>query len=618
MKRLPGDDRPRGAGGRAVADEGDVARGTAHVEGERPRGPGLRGGPARTDHAPGGPAQDGPRGVAGRLAERDQPSVGLHDRGRRKPGVARATLESFEVAADDRRQRRIDRGGRDPLVLPDLGEDLGRRAHGHVRERRPEGRGEATLVLGVRVRMEQSHRDGVHVEHPHGRHDPRDLVLGQRDEHAVRAVALTRLDDTFARDDGRRVVHVEAVEIRPPLAAELEQVAEALRRHECRPRPRALQQRVRADGHAVREPRDGGRGPVRGAQCGPDRRDHADALVVGGRRHLSGGDGAAGYHHGVGEGPADVDAHQDAWGLWGQRLYHRRPLWHDRPKDRPVTSRRRLAAAFALAGLAVVGTQAHAGVLPAERTLRVAPTSPGADGLGGWTWAGRRVPAPVERGARTLVRLELNTSLISPPVWVPAAAQALSIVTRSPGGGTLLVVRAEPLDGSRAVELGVLEPTTRPSARRVALGPVAGRPVRLVLDPVTAFGRVVEVGEVGPFVTTMPGWRVTRGLALRRTGGRTEAGRPRGAARGAPRASSRPGADRRRAGARRGLGRVAGRRDAPAAGRDPELAHASRGRARARRAGSRGAPRVARCGRDRAGGPGARGPARGQPLICRA
>ncbi len=149
----------------------------------------------------------------------------------------------------------------------------------------------------------------------------------------------------------------------------------------------------------------------------------------------------------------------------------------------------------------------------------MAPASPGADGLGGWTWAGRRVPAPVERGARTLVRLELNTSLISPPVWVPAAAQAMSIVTRSPGGGTLLVVRAEPLDGSRAVELGVLEPTTRPSARRVALGPVAGRPVRLVLDPVTAFGRVVEVGEVGPFVTTMPGWRVTRGLALRRSAG---------------------------------------------------------------------------------------------------
>lgn len=170
---------------------------------------------------------------------------------------------------------------------------------------------------------------------------------------------------------------------------------------------------------------------------------------------------------------------------------------------------------MALAGLVVVGAQAHSAGLPAERTLRGGPASPEADGLGGWTWAGRRAPAPVPRGERTLIRLELNTSLVSPPVWVPAAAQAMSVVTRSPGGGTLLVVRAEPLDGGRPVELGVLEPRTRPLAQRVAVGSVAGRPVRLVLDPVTAFGRVVEVGEVGPFLTTMPGWRVTRGLVLR-------------------------------------------------------------------------------------------------------
>jgi hypothetical protein len=245
------------------------------------------------------------------------------------------------------------------------------------------------------------------------------------------------------------------------------------------------------------------------------RGDDAGALVVRRGRDLPGQDPPARDHRRVRERPADVDADQGAAGLARTRVYHRRPLSHAPTGSRPILARVTLAP-LALLALAVPAGPAAAAALPAERTLTIRPPDPvGAADLAGWTWLGPRPPAAAGSASRPALRLELNTTLVSPPTWVPASAQGLRLRLRAPGASSLLVVRADPLDGGPAVELGVVEPGGRAQEHVVGLGPVAGRAVRIVIDPVVAFGRHVEIGQVGPFVAPMPGWRLERGTPLR-------------------------------------------------------------------------------------------------------
>lgn len=149
--------------------------------------------------------------------------------------------------------------------------------------------------------------------------------------------------------------------------------------------------------------------------------------------------------------------------------------------------------------------------LPAERVLTAGAADPSAPGAL-WELRGR------DTGTTTLpVSMSLNTTAVSPPVWVPKRAQALAIRAASPGGGTLIQVSALPLEGGAPLALGIVEPLPGGSRLLVPVEPVAGRSVRLVLDPVTAYGQNLQLTAVGPFLETLPGWRVVRGLPDRTT-----------------------------------------------------------------------------------------------------
>lgn len=130
---------------------------------------------------------------------------------------------------------------------------------------------------------------------------------------------------------------------------------------------------------------------------------------------------------------------------------------------------------------------------------------------------GREAPAPLARG----VRLGANATLVSPPLEVPPGAQALAVAAASPNRGALLEVRAAPAEGGPEIALALLEPPARPSRMAVGLGPVAGRRVRIVLDPVPGLGSAVEVRRVGPLTAPLPGWSLLAGSPDReRRGGR--------------------------------------------------------------------------------------------------
>ena len=80
----------------------------------------------------------------------------------------------------------------------------------------------------------------------------------ERHELAVRAHATRDPDAPLERDERLRVVRARAVEVRPLLPPQVQEVLEALGRDEGGASAAPLEQRVRGDGRAVREAVDGG------------------------------------------------------------------------------------------------------------------------------------------------------------------------------------------------------------------------------------------------------------------------------------------------------------------------------------------------------------------------
>ncbi len=172
----------------------------------------------------------------------------------------------------------------------------------------------------------------------------------------------------------------------------------------------------------------------------------------------------------------------------------------------------RTAAAVALAA----APAAAAPVLPPDGALRIAPVTltpgpPNGDlsaGLEGWTVEGRDPPALLGPGAR----LAGNATLVSPPLALPAGSQTLRVALRAPGGAGLVLVRARGEDGAET-DLGALEPGSSRRSWPVGVAALAGRTVRIVLDPVPALGTAIDLHRVGPVTAPLPGWAVTAGAA---------------------------------------------------------------------------------------------------------
>jgi hypothetical protein len=158
---------------------------------------------------------------------------------------------------------------------------------------------------------------------------------------------------------------------------------------------------------------------------------------------------------------------------------------------------------------------------PPNATLRAAPGPPlqgppNGDylaGLAGWTAFGLETPplTPLPTGGFAL-SLRFDTTVVSPPFQVPPGAQALSVTARSLGLGATLEVRARPEEGGADIPLGTLEPPTVLTPMPVSLAGLAGRVIRVVLDPVPAIGRSVDVSAVGPVETPLSSWAVLAGV----------------------------------------------------------------------------------------------------------
>ena len=254
----PGDRAGRCLGDLTVLDQADVAGGAAHVEAEHVEFAREFRQQLRAPDPSGRPGEHRERCVCGRALRAGEPPGGLHHLGSRKADLLGPGAEAPQVDAEQWGERGVDLGGGRALVLAERADEFVGERHVYPRQARGEQIPQQPLVLGMRVGVQEHHRDRLGrcslAGAPREPLDQPARRLGvERPEGALRGHALRRAEAQLRRGQRRRGRDAQVVEFGAVLAAELDEVGEALGRHERRARPAPLEQRVGRDGHAVRE-----------------------------------------------------------------------------------------------------------------------------------------------------------------------------------------------------------------------------------------------------------------------------------------------------------------------------------------------------------------------------
>jgi len=244
-------------------------------------------------------------------SRRQRPTARGHDAQRLD-----AAAPGFRLGARDRRRNlrpQVGLGGRGTgaLVLAEQRQDFTARGDGDVGERRAQRRGESPLVVRMAEGKQAGDRDRLRLQGHHRGDDAPHLGLGQLDQNAVGTHALSDADHTVARQERRRVIPRQVVEVGAILAAQPQQVLESGGGDERDPRAAPLEQRIGRDGGAVDENCLGGTHPPSLFPIPPvvDRTKQPDRWIFRRRRDLANLDAAVVVQSDeIGERAADVDA----------------------------------------------------------------------------------------------------------------------------------------------------------------------------------------------------------------------------------------------------------------------------------------------------------------------
>ena len=169
-----------------------------------------------------------------------QAAAGLHDRRGRQAGVARGVEQAAQVAREQGGEGGVDLGRRRALELAEGADDLVRQRDVDA-EALAQRVADRALVVGVAIAVQQADGDRLGLGAA-PRASTSALEVGQRLEHAVGPGALARGEAPLGRRQRRRVRGAQPVELAPRLAAEGDDVGEAVggARTRCaRPCPRA-------------------------------------------------------------------------------------------------------------------------------------------------------------------------------------------------------------------------------------------------------------------------------------------------------------------------------------------------------------------------------------------
>ncbi len=160
----------------------------------------------------------------------------------------------------------------------------------------------------------------------------------------------------------------------------------------------------------------------------------------------------------------------------------------------------------------------RARLLPLTAAPSRPPVARFAAGLAGWSLIGPgAVTVRVGGPGGHYAAIRDNTTLETPPLAVGLDQQVLLITARAPVGAPILHVTALLEDGTPR-GLGVLRPKASWDTFAFNAAGLAGRSVRLLLDPVMGRADAVDVARVGESEQVAAGMRLIRGAARRATG----------------------------------------------------------------------------------------------------
>src|SRR4051794_4062860 len=172
-------------------------------------------------------------------------------------GLADAIGEFAEIPLHHRLQIGVEHRGGEPLVFAEFRLHLGRDREIHVRIGGAKRIADHRLVRGIEKREKKAHRAGVRLRRAdllHQRVERTGLERAYR--AAVGRDALGRLEAKLARHQRGRIVRLQVEHLGTNLPPDLDQVAETFGDHQRDLAAAALDQRVRRNRGAVREPRD--------------------------------------------------------------------------------------------------------------------------------------------------------------------------------------------------------------------------------------------------------------------------------------------------------------------------------------------------------------------------
>ena len=192
--------------------------------------------------------------IPARLARRSDPTVRLQDFRRNDAERAGGGLEVGEVARHDRSQRGIENRGAETLVLAKLRQHLVRCAHEGFREGESHRCGDARLVRGIAIGVQEADGHGFHPLAAELLDHRPDRGLLRRHVIASEQVgALLDLAAQTAWNGWRRFRDADVVVVGLALAADLENVAHAVAGNQRGPGRLADDQRIRRDRGAMAE-----------------------------------------------------------------------------------------------------------------------------------------------------------------------------------------------------------------------------------------------------------------------------------------------------------------------------------------------------------------------------
>ena len=303
---------------RAILDQAGFCRRPAHVEGDQVGLVELAADQRRGDDARRRPGLDRHRRHFQPFFHVEDTAARAHDVEVRQSHAGHRFLQPSQIGLQDRPDIAAHGRRAGPLELADFRQNLARKEHRNVRQRRTQPFAQNAFMGIVQEGIEKRDGDRLYFVLPDERDDTVDFGLIKRDHDLARRIeALSHLQPAMARHQDAGRVLEKVVKVRSRRAAQLQYVAKAARRHQHRAGALPFQDGVGHDRRRMRQQRHVACFDTVFSQGDLESLHHAFAEIAWRRRHLGDADLSIRFvdQGDIGKSTADIHADPPAHAL---------------------------------------------------------------------------------------------------------------------------------------------------------------------------------------------------------------------------------------------------------------------------------------------------------------